>query len=182
MWQVQGRHGSTGLARRFRRRGGDFEAHLAAHSFPSSNGEDSGTSSRECRFNSGRERHGDVAQRTEHSPCKRMDLGLSPIVSTFSILAVAQRLARPVRNGEAAGSSPAGETNTTPVAQWMSETLRTSRSRVRILPGVPLSNDAVTQRPRVLACLARGRGAGSIPASVAIIFTARNSTGRVADS
>jgi hypothetical protein len=39
-------------------------------------------------------------------------------------------------------------TNTTPVAQWMqSARSRPARSRVQVLPGVPIANDAVTRCP-----------------------------------
>jgi hypothetical protein len=58
--------------------------------FPSSNGKDGGLSSRQCRFNSGRER-----QYSSH-------------------LAVAQRPAHVARDDEIVGSTPAGETSLFP--------------------------------------------------------------------
>ena len=72
MWQDQGRYSSTGTARRCQRRETSSRLVVCPIWFPSSKGQDSGPSIRGCRFNSGREHHGDVAQRTEYSPCKRM--------------------------------------------------------------------------------------------------------------
>ena len=140
-----------------------FEARCLPQLFPSSKGQDSGLSSRECRFNSGRECHGDVAQASRAFASHANDMGSTPIVSTNFILAVAQRTAHVVRDDETAGSTPAGET-IPPVAQRMSETLRTSRSRVRILPGGPI-HGAVTQRPECPPV--QREAAGSNPASVA---------------
>ena len=53
--------------------------------FPSSKGEDRGPSSRVCRFESGRELHGDVAQSRERLPCKQEGVGWTPTVSTNSL-------------------------------------------------------------------------------------------------
>ena len=171
MWQDQGRHSSTGRARRCQRR--DASSRLAGcpMGFRRLNGEDSGLSSRECRFNSGREHQRIVIPAQAGIQCLRTSLDSRLRGNDGAThLAVAQRQARLVRDEEAAGSNPAGETNTPPVAQWMSETLRTSRSRVRILPGVPFSNDAVTQRPECSPV--EREAAGSNPAGVATLHGA----------
>ena len=90
-----------------------FEARcLPRFLFPSSKGEDRGPSSRVCRFESGRERH---RQRGRSSVARApaLQAGERRLESDrlHHFLAVAQRLARLVRDEEDAGSNPAGETN-----------------------------------------------------------------------
>ena len=84
------------------------------------NGRDDGPSSLKCRFESGR----------EHQCC---------------LLAVAQRQAHPVRNGECRRFESCRR-DQAPVAQRnKSARLRIARTRVRILPGAPI-HGAVTQK------------------------------------
>jgi hypothetical protein len=87
---------------------------LPVPSFPWSNGQDRGPSSRVCRFKSGRERQRGRSSVERAIALHAKDAGLTPAVSTIFELAVAQRPARVVRDDETAGSTPAGETSRFP--------------------------------------------------------------------
>ena len=73
-------------------------------------------------------------------------------------LAVAQRPARVVRDDENAGSTPAGETTDSPVAQWHIERAPTKREVEGSNPSRGAKRGAVTQAKRVPACRAGSRG------------------------
>ena len=136
MWQVQGRHSSTGRARRCQRR--DVSSRLTgcpnrfrrlrvrtaafqavnAGSTPAGNATGTSLNGQSIRLAS--EAYGFESHRLHQ----------------FTRCSAAASAPRSGRGGRRFESFLRDHT---PVAQWMSETLRTSRSRVRILPGVPIS-------------------------------------------
>ena len=175
--------------------------------FPSSKGQDGGLSSRECRVESGRECHGDVAQAREHSPRTRtiwVRLPSSPPFHSLMRGGRARRSGRrnrrfdscrrdqqlsgrprgraPDRNPEVGsfreGSNPSRSTISSPRSS-ADERAVTAREVEGSNPSGGPIYGAVTQRTEYPPV--QRRAAGSNPASVA---TTRRVTqrGRVADS
>ena len=135
----------------------EFESRGLPHSFPSSNGEDSGLSSRECRFNSGREHHGDVAQRAEHSPCTRTIWVRIPSSPPFHSRCSAA--ASVPRSGRGERRFESFRRDHTPVAQRTAEHAVTAREVEGSNPsGGTIFKRRCNSEAGVSACPAESRG------------------------
>jgi hypothetical protein len=145
------------------RRGGGLSP---ATTFPSSNGQDRGPSSRVCRFKSGREYQRGCSSVDRAIALQAKDAGLIPAFSTKFKLAVAQtgqRASFGTRRPQVR-ILPARPFNTSVAQRNQSARLRTARPRVPILPEVP-AEGAVTQQTECL--LVEQEVAGSSPAGAA---------------